>query len=434
MKKKILCLLLVLACLSAQAFAVEAPALSAKSAILYEASTNTVMYSLNPDEKVYPASTTKLMTAALAMEYGNPEDVVTVTNSAIDNIVSYGDDLRNSVYFLNGEQVAFGDLMKMLLIYSNNTAANILAEHISGSIDAFVELMNNKAQELGCTNTHFVNTHGLHTEEHYTTAADLLKIAQYAIGNTQIQEIMQQPTVNTPITNKHRTSQTLPTTNQLFSYRPYSGVIGGKTGSTTAAGYCLVAACQEDDKTYYAIVMGCDTSEHRFSEVTALFDYAKENFSLQTLVNTTDPVCEVPVRLSSAADSVVLVPEHSISALLPASFDPAEVTVDYHTEPDIAAPIAVGDVLGTATVTYNGQSYGEVNLVASASVSRSQLLYIMDRITAFFTSTAFRVILIVLVVLAAAFVGYMVLVNRRRRSRSKNRSKNRSSGRYRGRH
>lgn len=430
MRKKILCLLLVVACLSAQVLAAAPPALSAKSAILYEASTNTLMYSLNADEKVYPASTTKLMTAALVMEYGNPEDVVTVSNTAINNIVSYGDDLRNSVYFLAGEQVNFMDMMQMLLVYSNNTSANILAEHISGSIDAFVELMNTKAQELGCTNTHFSNTHGLHQEDHYTTAADLLKIAQYAMGNEKILEIMQQPTVDTPITNKHRTSQTLPSTNHLFTYRPYAGVIGGKTGSTTAAGYCLVAACKEDDKTYFAVVMGCDTSEHRFSEVISLFDYGKENFSLQTLLGATEPVCEVPVRLSSDKDSVVLMPEHSISALLPADFDAAGVTIDYTANEDICAPISVGDVLGKATVTYNGQSYGDIDLVASAAVQRSQLLYLLDRVTAFFTSTAFKVILIVVVLLAVLFVGYVVLVNRRRRSR---RSK-RSSSRYQGRH
>ena len=259
MMKRLLCVLLLICCLSTQVLAVEPPTMTAKAALLYEASTDTVLYAYNADQKMFPASTTKLMTAALALEYGNPEDVVTVKQTAVDNIVSYGNDLRNSVYFLTGEKVNFMDMLDMLLVYSNNTAGNILAEHVAGSIDAFVELMNTKAQELGCTGTHFVNTHGLHTEEHYTTASDLLKIAQYAFSNEKIVAAMQKTTIKTPVTNKHKTQTTLANTNLLVSSYKLNGLIAGKTGSTTAAGYCLVSACKEDDKVYYAVVLDCDT-------------------------------------------------------------------------------------------------------------------------------------------------------------------------------
>ena len=435
MMKRLLCVLLLICCLSTQVLAVEPPTMTAKAALLYEASTDTVLYAYNADQKMFPASTTKLMTAALALEYGNPEDVVTVKQTAVDNIVSYGNDLRNSVYFLTGEKVNFMDMLDMLLVYSNNTAGNILAEHVAGSIDAFVELMNTKAQELGCTGTHFVNTHGLHTEEHYTTASDLLKIAQYAFSNEKIVAAMQKTTIKTPVTNKHKTQTTLANTNLLVSSYKLNGLIAGKTGSTTAAGYCLVSACKEDDKVYYAVVLDCDTTALRFSETKALFKFGKESFSVQTLLSATEPVCEAPVRLSSDADSVMLVPEHSISALLPNDFSPDSVELDYSYDQDVAAPVEIGDVLGKVTVRYNGREYGEIKLVAASKVERNTLLYVLDRVSTFFSGAIFKIILIVVIALIALFVIYMVLVNKRRRSKSRSSSRSRKSrGRYKGRH
>lgn len=437
MKKRLVCILLLLCCLSTQVFAVEPPTMTAQAALLYEATTDTVLYAYNADEKMYPASTTKLMTAILAMEYGNPEDTVTVRQSAVDDIVSYGNDLRNSVYFLTGEQVAFLDMLDMLLVYSNNTAANILAEHIAGSIDAFVDLMNTKAQELGCTNTNFVNTHGLHKEDHYTTASDLLKIAQYAMKNETILASMQKTTIKTPITNKHKTQTTLANTNLLLSTYKLNGLIGGKTGSTTAAGYCLVAACQEDDKVYYSVLLDADTTALRFSETKALIKFGKESFSVQTMLSATEPICEAPVRLSSDTDSVMLVPEHSISALLPNDFDPTTVQLDYRYEENITAPVAIGDVLGTVTVTYNGHDYGTINLVAASKVERNTLLYVLDCVSTFFSGTIFKIILIALIALVVLFAAYMMLVNSRRRrgkKRSSTKRTRKSRGRYKGRH
>lgn len=436
MKKRLLCIFLLLCCLSTQVFAVEPPAMTAKAALLYEATTDTVLYAYNADEKLYPASTTKLMTAALVMEYINPEDTVTVRQSAVDDIISYGNDLRNSVYFLTGEKVQFADMLDMLLVYSNNTAANILAEHVAGSIDAFVELMNAKAQELGCTNTHFVNTHGLHDDEHYTTASDLLKIAQYALQDEMILASMNKPTIKTPITNKHKTQTTLSNTNLLISTYKLAGFIGGKTGTTTKAGSCLVTACQEDDKVYYSVLLGCENNTKRYSETKSLIKFGKESFTVQTLLSASEPVCEAPVRLSADAEAVMLVPQHSISALLPNDFDPKSVVLDYSYEENITAPVAVGDVLGKVTVTYNGRNYGEIKLVASTKAERSTTLYVLDQVTAFFSSTLFKIILIAVIALIALFVGYVILVNKRRsrRKRSNSSSPRKKHGRYKGRH
>ena len=435
MLKRITALFLALFCMTCslglEAYALTPPTLAAKGAIVGEMTTNEIVFEQNADERLYPASTTKIMTAILALEYGNLNDIVTVSGNAVKSLENSG----SSVMLKEGEQMNMLNMITYLLVASGNDAANALAEHISGSIPAFVELMNNKAKELGCTNTNFVNAHGLHDENHYTTARDLLKIAQYAMKNEKIVASMQKSTIKTPVTNKHKTQTTLGNTNLLTSSYKQVGLIGGKTGSTTAAGYCLVAACQEDDKIYYSVLLDCDTTTLRFSETKALFKFGKESFSVQTLLSATEPICEAPVRLSSKVDSVMLVPEHSISALLPNDFDAKAVELEYSYDKDITAPVAVGDALGKVNVRYNGHEYGQVKLVAASKVERNTLLYVLDQVTSFFSGTLFKVILIALIVLVVLFVGYVVLSNKRRKRRNRSGGgTRRSHGRYKGRH
>jgi D-alanyl-D-alanine carboxypeptidase (penicillin-binding protein 5/6) len=183
MLKRITALFLALFCMPCsfglEAYALTPPTLAAKGAIVGEMTTNEIVFEQNADERLYPASTTKIMTAILALEYGNLNDTVTVSGNAVKSLENSG----SSVMLKEGEQMNMLNMITYLLVASGNDAANALAEHISGSIPAFVELMNNKAKELGCTNTNFVNAHGLHDENHYTTARDLLKIAQYAMTN-----------------------------------------------------------------------------------------------------------------------------------------------------------------------------------------------------------------------------------------------------------
>ena len=179
MMKKILCLLLAAVLCCTPVLAAPAPAhhVEAKAAILYELNTDTILLEQDADMKLFPASTTKLMTALVALEYGNPDDVVTVTNEAIDGLYEMG----SASYLLNNEQIAFMDLLRYLLIGSGNDAANALAIHVSGSIEGFVDLMNNRAKELGMTNTHFTNPHGYHDPDHYTSAWDMYLITKAAM-------------------------------------------------------------------------------------------------------------------------------------------------------------------------------------------------------------------------------------------------------------
>lgn len=426
MFKKILALTLVLFCLTGGtglwASALEAPAIAAKGAIVGEVKTGEIVFAQNADEKLYPASTTKIMTAILALEYGNPADVVTVSATALKGLSESG----SSVLLKAGEQMGFLDLVTYLLVASGNDAANALAEHISGSTSAFVDLMNSKAQELGCRNTHFANPHGLHDENHYTTARDLLTIAQYAMQNSTFAEIVRIDKTVLPATNM-RGQQTISTTNHLISlWRSrdyyYEGAIGIKTGSTTPAGLCLVSGVQSGDLTYITVVLGASKGEDgslgSFTETIKLLDYAKKGFEIQPMITGSDPVTEVPVALGKDTDTVVLLPENGFTALLPVDFDPNDVQVDFTVQENIKAPIEKGDVLGKATYSYNGKQYAQLDLVAADSVRRSTWLFVIDTILNAFSSTAFKIIVGLLVLLVLILFLVRMLGSRRRRRRS----------------
>ena len=422
MVKKIICLLFAAVLLATPALAATAPEhpVAAKGAILYELNTDTVLLEQDADARLYPASTTKLMTALVAMEYGNPEDIITVPAAAVDGLFELG----SASYLLAGEEISFMDLMEYMLIASGNDAANAMAIHISGSISAFADLMNNRAQELGCTNTHFVNPHGLHDEEHYTSARDLLRIAKAAMENPTIAEIVAKDEVVLPITNKHPQTTTKYTPTALTSRKStreyyYEGALGIKT-----AGLCLVAACVKGDYTYYTVVLGAEKGENgernQFIETAKLFDYGAENFSQQVMLSSSEPIAEVPVRLSNEKDSVVVTPSENITAMLPNAFETSDLTMKYTVEESVAAPVQAGDVLGKLTVSYEGKTW-QLDLVASSDAARSTVLYILDRITGFFASTAFKIIVASIVALIVILVVYVILVNRRRAKRRRRR-------------
>ena len=426
MLKKIFCLVLaaVLCCTPVLAAPAPVHKVDAKAAILYEVNTDTILMEQDADMKLFPASTTKLMTALIALEYGNPDDIVTVTSEAVDGLYELG----SASYLLNGEQISFMDLMRYLLIGSGNDAANALAIHVSGSVEGFVELMNNKARELGMKNTNFTNPHGLHNEEHYTSARDLLILTKVVMENEIIAELVAEDELVLPVTNKHDRTTTKYTTNHLLSRKStgeyyYEGAIGIKTGTTTPAGLCLVAGCVKGDYTYYSVVLGAQKTEGvsgQFAETIKLFNWGAATWSQQVMLSSSQPITDVPVRLGDEKDTVVVRPSESITAMLPNTFETTDLKLDYTLVEDVVAPVKQGDVLGQLTVTYEDKSY-ELDLVAADDVERSTMLYVLDRVTAFFTSTTFKIIVAAIVALIAILVAYAILINRKRAKRRKNR-------------
>ena len=252
----------------------EGPAITAASAILMDADSGTILYGKNVHEQMYPASTTKLMTCLIAAENLNLSDNITFSESAISAVPADGSNIGMSV----GETITVEQCLYGLMVGSGNECANALAEAVSGSIDAFVDLMNERAVQLGCTDSHFVNANGLHDDNHYTSAYDLALIAQaffqnevcLAIGNTasyQFTETDTQPDSFT-LTNKHEL---------ITGEVSYSGIIGGKTGYTSQAHENLVTGCEQNGITLICVVMREDDPA-QFDDTVTLFDYGYSNF------------------------------------------------------------------------------------------------------------------------------------------------------------
>lgn len=427
---------LLLGCFPSGVLAAEAPQINAKGAVIGEMTTGTVVFEQNADEKLFPASTTKIMTAILAIENCEPDEIITISAECIKGL----SELGSSTLLQEGEEMRFSDMLKYLLVASGNDAAIALALHISGSVDGFVELMNAKAEELGCENTHFANPHGLHDENHYTTPRDLLKIAEYAMKNSTFAEAVKIDRYVLPATNA-RGEQTITSTNHLISrWRNrdyyYEGALGIKTGFTTPAGYCLVSGVSSGELTYITVVMGASQSEDgvigSFTETKKLLDYAKKGFSVQTLAQAGSPIAEAPVALGKDADTVVLGPESDISALLPTDFDPKLVEVATVIEANIKAPVEKGQVLGSAEYSYDGQLLATGPLVAADSVRRSLWLFIFDGVFGIFGGTAAKVIIGISVLAVLIFFIYGT-INRKRRRRRGRRRVNPSMTSYKGR-
>ena len=340
------------------AAAANAPATNAEAALLVSPDSGMVLYEKNADERRYPASTTKIMTALLVLE--NVADLnETVTAQASDFETLEADS--SSAGIKEGETVTVEDLLYGLMLPSGNEAAYMLARHVAGSYEAFVDMMNKRAEELGCTGTHFVNPCGLHDDNHYTTARDLYKIAYAAMQDETFADIADTVQWNMSKTNMQEERKVL-TTNQLIfsSYQPwaYAYCKGIKTGNTSQAGNCFVGYAEYGDAKLYSVVMGCDSSSLEYSNIPAsftdtkaLFEWGFESFTSKTLAKQGDTVGSVNVRLSTDTDQLVLTVKNDLVSLLPADLDVEDLGEPQITAPEsVNAPIKAGDAPAYAKV------------------------------------------------------------------------------------
>ena len=242
---------------------------------LFQLDTAEVMYAENIHDKLYPASTTKILTAYIALKYGNLEDKITVSKEAV------GVPLDSSrAGLLTGDSLTLKDLLYGLMLPSGNDSAVAIAEYISGSEEAFAELMNEEARKLGATNSHFINAHGYHDDDHYTTAYDLYLILNACIKNETFLEVVSSTEYPINIDQKNGTYRTVTwrQTNQFVNGQRSepSGIdaIGGKTGTTNEAGACLVMYSETDNHPYISIVMGADNKAVLYDNMTDLITAA----------------------------------------------------------------------------------------------------------------------------------------------------------------
>ena len=331
----------------------------AKSGILMEASTGEVLYEWNPDEKLQIASVTKTMTMLLIMEALDSgkihlEDMVTTS----ENAASMG---GSQVFLEVGEQMSVNDMLTAIAVASGNDAAVAMAEHIGGTHEAFVEKMNERAQELGCTNTHFINCNGLdETSDHYSSARDVARISQELLRHEKIFDY------TTIWMDSLRNGQFgLSNTNKLVRF--YKGANGLKTGSTSTAKYCLSATAERDGMQLIAVVLCAPSTAERFSSATALLDYGFDNYAVVDSGKLGLQLPEVQV-LGGTAKGVQ--PEvHNVRIIVKkGSQDRVEKEVQM--EPSVKAPVEAGQKLGEAVFRIDGEEVARKEILARDAVPR----------------------------------------------------------------
>ena len=348
--------------------------------LLMEESTGKILYSKNANSIMYPASTTKIMTAILTLEKCNLSDTAVVSHNAVFSIPSG----YSTASLVEGEVLTIEQLLNVLLIPSANDAAVVLAEHIAGSVEAFSDMMNSKAVELGCLNTHFVNPNGIHNENHYSTAYDLALIGRYAMQFPTFKEISSKTRYTLPITNAYsKEDRIFNTTNDLikpnYSSSPtnyyYKYATGGKTGYTDPAGQCIVATATKDNISLIAVTLHGDFTEDNLSQraldCKALFEYGFNNFSMVSIAQKGDVASNMKVpNATKDSSSLDLLYSDDIYAFVPNGFDTSSVTPNIKLSSTFA-PIAQDTVLGTISYDIDGSNYS-CNLLASHEVYKNQ--------------------------------------------------------------
>ena len=258
------------------------------SAIVIEADTGTVLFEKNADEIHYPASITKLLTGLIAVENSEPDEIVTFSREAVAE--SYGG--TSSIARDVGEKMTMEQCLYGMMLESANECAYAIGEHVGGDMDSFIKMMNNRARELGCTNTHFTNPNGLPDEEHVTTARDMALIGRAVINNKEMAQIVGTKTYVIPPTNKHEDETFLNNHHCMLnfyhtSHYLYEGCLGGKTGYTVAANNTLVTFAKRNGMTLVCCVMQADRPYH-YTDTINLFDYCFDNFQTLSIADSDD--------------------------------------------------------------------------------------------------------------------------------------------------
>ncbi len=350
---------------------------TSKAVALYELNSDTLVYGWNIDEKVYPSSMVKLMTAIVALENGTLTDTVTVTKSALSH-VAIG---AVSANLKNGEQLSLESLLYCMMCQSANDAAVVIAEHIGGSQEGFLQLMNEKAKDIGCTGTNYTNVHGLHDEQTYTTTRDICKILEYGLKNPQFKMLFTAKTYTVPATNKSE-ARNIQTSNYMMS-KDYTSkyfderVTGGKTGATDKAGRCLAVTAEANGMNLLGIVMGATPTYEEegiilktygsFEEMKKLLDFGCNGFEYRQIFFENQTIAQYAV--ADGVNDVVTKPVSQLSTVLPVDLDESKLRWEYDDAPDLSAPIKAGQHISNVRVWYGNICLAQTGLVAVNDVS-----------------------------------------------------------------
>lgn len=426
MKKIISILLTVLVLINAAPIvsfgASEPPAIIAETGVVIDAMTGKVLYDKNMNELREPASTTKVITALLALENLDLNKVVT-----IDAETPFTEGSR--IYLLEGENVTVEQLLYALLLESANDAAVALGKEIAGSIPAFADMMNEKARELGAKNTHFINPNGLHEEGHLATAYDLAMIAREAMKNEKFREMVMTYRYVIPATNKQETRYLYNTNRLIYDERTkvlvggvqraakYENATGIKTGYTSHAGGCLVAGAKIGDTEFISVVMK-STDEGRFADSIALLDYAFANYKSVKAMSAGTILGEIPVKRGSE-NKVQVISAEDAYATLPIEASSALVNTKVKLDDKVRAPVLKGQKVGEVEIYEGDQLVGKIDAVTANGIPEGGILSIVGITdeTAKVIERTFAAVLILIVLLFAVYVVLKRRQIRRRRLR-----------------
>lgn len=399
--------------------------------LLVNTDTETVILDKNADKRSAPASLTKMVTCMLVLE--NCTDLSTMVTCKRESLNGLYEQNAATAGILAGEALSIKDLLYCLMLPSAADAANILADYVGNGIDNFVVMMNEFVAKLGCENTKFYNAHGLDTDPNaYTTANDLYKIAKYALQNPTFKEITSTSRYDIAPTNKYPHTRYLHNTNKMMNpgIPDYycDAVSGVKTGTTDAAGRCVITTGSRDGYNYLLVVMGApqydidnDGVEENvaFTDSKKIYNWAFDNIELTKVTDKTDVITVVDVEYNSKVDHLRLVPAEEISALVPLGTQSGSLVtrpIESETPKSIKAPIKKGDVIGKAEVLYGNDVVATVDLVAAEDIDLNIFLLIIGVIKNILSTTIVKILLILFVILV---IIYILLIIRRNKIRAK---------------
>lgn len=390
--------------------------LAAETAVLIDAASGEILYDKDADKKMYPASITKLMTILLALENGKLTDEITFSHDAVYNI----EPGSAHIAILEGETLTLEQVLRAIILRSANEASNGVAEYVDGSVEAFAKHMTERAKELSCTNTNFVNANGLFDENHYTTAHDMALIARELLKHEEYRSMMSETDYEIPPTNLQTETRYLHGQHQMLnpnSIYYYKDAIGGKTGYTVEAGNTLVTYAERDGLTLIAVVMKCNGAEH-YTDTAALFDYGFANYASVKVAAVSDYTSTVPVTETynkKAVDlgKVTIAPSEDVYYTLPKGTDASAVTIKTDIPEGVEGAVKKGQTLGTLQLSYDGKTQ-TVDLIAQnavdaltdtqkAELDKSSLSGIVKRVA---IGAGIAVIVLLLIFCITRFIGY----------------------------
>lgn len=346
------------------------PEVGAAAAILMDAETGRVLWSKNADEPLSMASTTKIMTATLALESGRLEETVTVSKKA-----AVAPEVK--MHLSTGEKIRLRDLLYALMLESSNDAAIAIAEHLGGSVELFCAQMTEKAKDIGAKDTLFETPNGLDAGNHHSTAYDMAMIARYALTVPGFIELTNTPTASFA---SDRRSYSMTNHNRLL--HEYKGANGVKTGFTGRAGHCFVGAAKRGDMQLISVVLASGWGDRgkakKWSDTKTILDYGFNHYAYETILTLGDDAGEMPVTRSRSGPVGYI---YNDGLRLPMNqTDNEEVKIELVVPPSIPAPVKCGDTAGTAKVYIGGQLYGEIALSFNGDADRHDLKTSLEKV------------------------------------------------------